>query len=131
MYVVVHGEQPPGDGEWKTYVDDMEKRASSVKGVLVYTLGAGPDPKQRKYVSDMWSRRGQMLPLALVTPSAFVRGVVTALNWMLPKPIKTFTPDQLHEALDFLGITNADRKATLEGLDTFRGQLGTALRHAG
>lgn len=131
VYVVVHGSKSPEDVEWRAYVDDMERKASAVKGVLVYTVGAGPNPGQRKYVADMWSRRGQMLPLALLTPSSFVRGVVTALNWMLPKPIRTFDVHQVDEALGFLQLSDAEKSSALAALEDFRGQLGLPLRAAG
>ena len=102
--VCVHGIKHPFDKEWHAYVDDLAVNGGALKGVLVYTAGGGPNAAQRKYLTELWTRRGSMLPVALMSPSTVVRGIVTALNWVLPKPIRTFNPDQPGEAFLFLQL---------------------------
>jgi hypothetical protein len=132
--VVVHGLRDPATQEWREYVDDMAAHVKVLKGVLVYTAGAGPNSTQRKYLSDMWNRSAITLPVALMTPSTVVRGMVTALNWVMPKPIRTFTPDQVEDALRYLQLNEDEARAALAKLTEFRDALGiggTEKRRAG
>ena len=50
--------------------------------------------------------------------------MVTALNWVLPKPIRTFNPDTPDEAVRFLQLDAAESRAALAKLDEFRDALG-------
>ena len=122
--VFVHGHKEPREKEWRDSIDQLAAQADTMKGVLVYTLGGGPNSTQRKYLADMWLRRGAMLPTALVTPSSVVRGIVTALNWVLPKPIRTFSPDQVQEAMRFLQLDDDDARIAVAKLAEFRAALG-------
>ncbi|HMJ09902.1 MAG TPA: STAS/SEC14 domain-containing protein [Polyangiaceae bacterium] len=122
--VCVHGLTNPFDEEWRAYVDDLAVNGRALKGILVYTAGGGPNAAQRKYLAELWTRRGSMLPVALMSPSTVVRGMVTALNWVLPKPIRTFPPDQPDEAVRFLQLDAAESRAALAKLNEFRDVLG-------
>ena len=122
--VCVHGAKSPSDQEWHAYVDDLAVNGSALKGILVYTAGGGPNAAQRKYLAELWTRRGSMLTVALMSPSTVVRGMVTALNWVLPKPIRTVNPDTPDEAVRFLQLDAAESRAALAKLDEFRDALG-------
>ena len=124
--VCVHGAKAPLDKEWHAYVDDLAVNGKGLKGILVYTAGGGPNAAQRKYLAELWTRRGSELPVALMSPSTVVRGMVTALNWVLPKPIRTFNPDHPDEAVRFLKLDAAESRAALATLDEFRAKLGIA-----
>jgi hypothetical protein len=121
--VCVHGLKHPLDKEWHAYVDDLAVNGGALKGILVYTAGAGPNAAQRKYLAELWTRRGSMLPVALMSPSTVVRGMVTALNWVLPKPIRTFNPDQPEEAVRFLQLDAEESRAALAKLKELRDAL--------
>ncbi len=54
-------------------------------------------------------------PRAVVTPSAMVRGAVTALSW-LGHQMRAFAPDELTEALDFLQLPQPQREALLTAI---------------
>ena len=122
--VCVHGSKDPFDDEWHAYVDDFAVSGDRLKGILIYTAGGGPNAAQRKYLTAMWTRRGSMLPIALMSPSTIVRGIVTALNWVLPKPIRTFPPEQPEEAFRFLQLDAAESRIVLAKLDELRNALG-------
>src|SRR6476620_10097389 len=87
--VVLHGTDAPSDDDWNAYLIEMEN-AQELNALFIFTLGGGPNAAQRKSVADMWQRRKSMPPTSLVTPSAVVRTIVTALNWVLPQKITPF-----------------------------------------
>jgi hypothetical protein len=124
--VCVHGLRDPVDKEWHAYVDDLTVHGDRLKGILVYTAGGGPNAAQRKYLAELWTRRGSMLPVALMSPSTVVRGMVTAMNWVLPKPIRTFNAEQPEEAARFLQLDAGESRAALAKLNELRSAAGVA-----
>ena len=70
---------------------------------LVATKGGGPTSTQRKYLNDLLA--GRHVPVAVMSSSTAVRGVVTALSWFNRK-IKAFPPEGLADALTYLEIPN-------------------------
>lgn len=124
--VFVHGLKEPLDAEWRNSIDQLAAEASTMKGILVYTLGGGPNSSQRKYLAEMWKRRGAMVPTALLTPSAVIRGIATALNWVLPKPIRTFSPEQVEDAAGYLQLNKDETRAAQAKIAELRAALGIA-----
>jgi len=99
IYVCVHPSTPPSSGEWDTWLEDVEREVPTLSGALVYTEGGGPDARQRKETAAMWNRQARSLPIAVVTKSPVVRGMLTALNFFLSRPLRGYAPEQLDEAL--------------------------------
>lgn len=106
--LLAHGNEPPDDVAWDTYVDALvENRASQI---LVFTDGVGPDAKQRKRMVERVSHLEART--AVVSSALGVRGMVTALSWF-GIPVKAFGPRDLEMALDHLGVSSAARTQVL------------------
>ncbi len=107
--VVCHTKNPPSDEEWDLYLEDSRPyfaRGMSMR-YLVVTEGGAPTAVQRMRMNEMlaeWTRANpNVIRTAIITRSAFVRGVVTALNWFRPIA-RAFAPEHLNDALAFLEI---------------------------
>jgi hypothetical protein len=107
--VVVHGKEPPTDEEWNEYLDFTFKGAAAKDVVrhLVVTEGAAPSSAQRRELQERASECLDQDPMsvraAIITPSTFVRGVVTAMSWIVDTN-RAFAPDKLDDAMKYLGI---------------------------
>jgi hypothetical protein len=107
--VVVHGEEPPTDEVWEEYIKYTFQGAAARDVVrhLVVTEGASPTSAQRKLLQERTAEFLDADPMsvraAIVTPSTFARGIVTAISWIVDAP-KAFSPDKLEDAMDHLGI---------------------------
>ena len=106
LHIVVVGEKDPTTADWNTYLDAIrltEKNGVDVSELrtLVFSDGAGPNAQQRKAVADYL--KGRPSPLAIVTGVTIMRGVITALGWFNSQ-VRAFAPEQLEEALQYLGV---------------------------
>lgn len=84
----VHTADSPGEDEWEAYVSYCTKLPPSCNKTLVLTYGGGPSSLQRKVLQDRYltqqQRANKEYLVAVMTDSAFVRGIVKALNWFNP-----------------------------------------------
>ncbi len=102
LLVVVHSQGEASDPEWDQYmqhVSALRHRSGDSFQMLVYALGGAPTASQRSRLTTALGRRP--VPLAVLSTSSLVRGVVTALSWFNPG-IRSFLPTQLGDALRFL-----------------------------
>jgi hypothetical protein len=102
VWVGVHGVEAPTSEEWRLHCLEIERVRNETRGVLVFTLGGGPDSHHRKAMRD--SFHGLTAPpTAVLTGSALVRGIVTALNWYYGDDlVAAFAPSELERALVYL-----------------------------
>jgi hypothetical protein len=115
--ILVHGTIPPVREEWAQYVDALhEVERSGGEGLLVLTDGVGPDATQRKMVSDVKMRT------SVTTQSRVARGMVTALGWM-GVAIRAFAPNEIDDALAYLGIPEPSRTPVTRRLVEMRLEL--------
>ena len=98
----------PTDGDWLEYM--LDARGTPFTGVLVIGDGSKLSPTQRVDVEQVINSNGANS--AVLTSSAFTRGVVTALRWF-GVPMKAFALSDLKGALDFLAVPAADRSDVL------------------
>jgi hypothetical protein len=83
--VLVHAREAPAAEEWDAYVATVAEimtTASSRVNVFVATDGGGPNPGQRKALADAFNTGSGDAWTYVFTTDAFVRGVVTAFNWV-------------------------------------------------
>lgn len=112
LTVAVHNKQPPNDDEWEDYLRSHAPFFDRGLGwpFLILTEGGAPTAVQRMKMNDMvaeWTRKNpNCIRSAIITRSAFVRGVVTAIGWFRPIA-RAFGPDNLDQALAYLGIPAA------------------------
>lgn len=123
-HVVLHRDAAPDPAEWDAYMKSLAASLPMIKCVFVYTRGGGPNPKQRKQITDLYQSRPPQPTVAVITPSTIVRAVVTAVNLFAPKPLKMFSSTQLGEAFSFLGLDSRDGAEILGTLETHKAWLG-------
>jgi hypothetical protein len=100
IMVIVHSEHEPTLAEWEDYLGHLraEPRCASV---FVYSIGGGPNAKQRQSLADETAVRA--LPVAVVTPSRMTRAIGVAVSWFNPH-IQVFSPGYLPDAFAHLRL---------------------------
>lgn len=129
FFVVVHNKHAPMDEEWTDYFNAAYAFGvdhGTLARYLIVTDGGVPNPAQQKILDDVLSAILQKHPTAIraaiVTPSTFVRGVVTALH--AARPIYgVFTADKMLDAYEFLGVPPAYHHEIEALVGTLKAQL--------
>jgi hypothetical protein len=101
LFIVAYGAAGPTAAEWTAYLDLMERQGIDRTMQLVVTDGGGPTAAQRRELDKLLA--GRTMPMAVVSGSIRVRGVVSVLSW-LNRRIRAFRPPELREALVYLGV---------------------------
>jgi hypothetical protein len=111
--ILVHNKHTPTDEEWSEYIQFNLARGTAhgvLSRFLVVTEGGSPSSAQRKAMHDtitpILKKKPTVIRSAIVTPSTFVRGVVTAMHLINPI-FKAFSPGDMKEAYAYLGIPPA------------------------
>ncbi len=63
------------------------------------------------------------MPVAVVSSSTLVRGIVTAFNWFNMN-MRVFSPIEVQAAFEFLHLGETTGDAVWEALDTIQDELG-------
>lgn len=108
--VVVHNDQTPSDDDWRAWVEWNHKNVVE-KGLigryLIVSEGGAPTAAQRKMLHETMApplkKDPAWIKTAVVTPSTFVRGVMTAMSWLDPI-FRAFSPQDIASAYKYLGI---------------------------
>jgi hypothetical protein len=110
--VIVHDTGSPSDEAWESWLQTYQQGLASLDGVLVYSLGGGPDADQRRRLQVVVEHAQRIPPTVIVSSSRLMRGLVSALNWFLPPAARgvTFDPTQLNAAFDYLEAPEAVRE---------------------
>jgi hypothetical protein len=119
VHVAVHSAESPSDDEWQAYLDDIRHWLGFVDGIFSYTVGGGPNGRQRERSVQFWREQSKQPPIAVVTPSILVVRMAGALRWFMPGQIKAFTPRNLDRAFEYLQLGATERaavEATLRAL---------------
>ncbi len=111
LVILCHSAAPLSDLDWTRFTDYLHERVTRTGGIphsLVWTEGGGPNAKQRLQAKErvLSFERDGASRTAVLTRSAVVRGMVTAMAWLGRKDgkFRTFAPSQLPQALQFLGV---------------------------
>jgi hypothetical protein len=109
LCLVVHGERSPTNLEWQRFLtDSAETGLTAQRRVLVISHGGGPDGEQRKQL--IAATRHMPAPVAMMTKSVIVRGIMTALTFFNPVT-KVVGLDDNEQAYDFLGLSSGERES--------------------
>lgn len=110
LVLSLHGAEAPSASEWETHLALLEELARRNGGSLarmrslVFSDGGMPDSAQRQASTRIIDAAdGTRMPIAIVSNSGFVRGVVTAGHWF-GLSMRAFAPAGLREALAYLQI---------------------------
>lgn len=112
LLISLHTTQPPDEEGWREYSQQLlalilQAPDDSSKGRrIVFTDGGSPNLVQRAEINKILS--GRAMKVAIISSSPAAQGVVTALNWYNPL-IRLFSPGQLVEAWQHLGVTESAR----------------------
>lgn len=130
VVVVVYTSFSPSDDEWNDYIDTLVAAANAHGGdlsrcrQLMMTDGGGPNSVQRAHAQrTLAAVNGEAMPVAVVSSSPAVRGIVTAFNWMNMN-IRMFHPTEVAAAFDFLRAGEATQASIWETLDAMQDELG-------
>ena len=123
----VCGERAIDDGEWDAYLafaSEVLKEGLPNRSLVLAkgSLTAG----QRKKLARVVEPFEKTLKSAVVTESAIVRGIVTALQWFHRDVFRTFAPNELDRALEFLDLNGYDRSHVKELALNLRRKLAVA-----
>jgi len=124
--VVVHDARQPMSEEWTAYVDHFRARVDGPHSVLVYTLGGGPSGMQRAELLEVMAHSERPTPVFIVSSSAVVRGIVTAMNWFLraDRRPKTYPVADLARAFTDMQLEPAACKRIRAAIDAHLARLG-------
>jgi hypothetical protein len=130
VVVVVHTSLPPSNEEWNSYMQTVVAAGRAHSGdlmrcrQLVMTDGGGPNSAQRAAAQKTAAQvNGEAMPVAVVSSSTLVRGIVTAFNWFNMN-MKVFSPVDVRAAFDFLRVKESTVQAIWAALDSIQDELG-------
>lgn len=122
--VLVHNTRPPSDQEWRDYLEVLKQKKASVKKILVFAVGNGPNAVQRSMYNKTIQENDIRPKVAIISGSAIVRGIVTAFNWFKMDSMQMFPPTGLKDASDYLELTSMEYTTVVGVIDRFRAELG-------
>jgi len=142
LLIVATGDQKIDDAAWEEFCQNCEtliRRWGPCTSVLSWAPLHGPDAKQRDVLAKKYGDAVHLKKqkrTALLSGSAIVRGIVTAMSWWRGGEMGTrsFVPDQDHaiEALNWLSeVSDFRRLAALSGLAEVKQALSLELEKAG
>jgi hypothetical protein len=128
VHVVVHKPSvAPSDDEWLAYVGDIGKHVKTLRGVIAVVMppnDGGPTPRQRKVMTDFWKRQTRHPKVFVLHSSAMLRGVVTALNWILgEQQVELVDPGRIDAIFDDLRLTPDERARVRLGISELRAEF--------
>ena len=107
LNVVVHGPKSPTNLEWARYLADLRVLKGTNFRAIVFSHGGGPDGAQRRQLTAAFDNELKV-PVALLTESILVRGVVGALRWFNPR-FRAFGLNDMTEACSHLELSADER----------------------
>lgn len=116
--VFVHDKESPPEPDWDKVLD-LYRSLPNLRQMrsIVITEGAAPDAAQRKRLNEVLG--GFKYPASIVTSSAFVRAVVTALRWFMPE-MSAFAPGDETKMFDHVGASQHEREMLRAGIAELR-----------
>jgi hypothetical protein len=127
-FVSYHTAAPPTDEEWRDQLVYVDGRMAELRGVLVVADGGGPNVVQRKQLAELF--QGKLPPVAVITESAMVRGMLVALSWFGLKQ-RAFAPADFEKALQFLGANGHARTVVTKAIEQLRADVADTCRATG
>jgi hypothetical protein len=118
ILICVHGEEEPSDADWAVFLNETRARGRVAEGILVHSLGGGPNARQREAARVLWREvlgsDAKIPDMAVLTASALVRGIVTVAAWFFPRTPRSFAPHEVDAALNHLRIEGSARRAAVK-----------------
>lgn len=100
-------------GVLPAFVDATRRRARVHS--LVFSDGGAPSLSQRRRLFDALGEHHRVVRNAVVTDAPSVRFVIGAMS-LVVETIRVFSPDQVADALSYLGYSIRERRVALDQL---------------
>ncbi|MCZ7685386.1 MAG: hypothetical protein M5U28_44055 [Sandaracinaceae bacterium] len=112
LFVLLHTEDPPDDAGWDLYLESLRAlvRSGSDARILALTDGGGPSAPQRARLSETLEKRGR----AAVVGSAIVPRFIVSTIALFNRNVRSFSPDEIRVALDYLDLLPNESRRALE-----------------
>lgn len=123
IHIAAHGREPPSDEEWTAYLVDIKANLRDIDAIIVLTAGGAPTAAQREATSKFWAGEPRRPRIAVVTPSVFVRTIVTAMSWAMGQQIRAFSVEDLEGACSYLTLTIEQRRRVREEIARLQREL--------
>ena len=127
--VIVHNELTPSDEDWRSWVAFNHENVAEeglVGRYLIVSDGGAPTAAQRRMLHETMAaplkKDPTFIRTAVVTPSTFVRGVVTAMSWLDPI-FRAFSPKDIASAYKYLGIPSDYHPAVEQMIASLKAEL--------
>jgi hypothetical protein len=127
LIVLYQGPNEALDSEWDPYLEHLKTLVGTQARIFVYTEGGRPTRDQQQRLLDV---EKNTWPVAVVSPSTAVRFVVTVFALELPR-IQLFAPEQMEEAVAFLGCAPGAIGSVRAAIDRCKLVLAPAEKIAG
>jgi hypothetical protein len=102
--VMCHPARPVSSASWTAWVQWASTHP--YRCLLVSSHGGGPNSGQRTQLAQASAESGiKPETVALLSDSAVLRGILTAIAWLTSNTVKPFSPGDLAGALQFLGLS--------------------------
>ena len=123
--VIVHGSGTPSRDDWQVWLKEYRQRSSSLEGVVIYSFGGGPTSAQRTELLRIVEKLQHVPQTVMITGSAMVRGIITALSWFIapPKRAKVFAPSELDNAFAVLRLAEPMRQRVFQTIVELAGEV--------
>jgi hypothetical protein len=121
LLIVAHGRENPSDEEWNEHMAASDSARHKFHGVLVTSLGGGPNAGQRKTLLDIAGSHSYLT--CLCTDSIVARGVVTAFNWLGAANMHALRYDQIDRALELLDVPVVERDEVKQAVARLHAKL--------
>jgi hypothetical protein len=106
--IVLHTSAAPDAAEWQDFVAAVSTTMTSATDrvcAFAVSEGGGPNSAQRRALADAFGMGKAPPHTRVFTNSAFVRGIVTAIEWMRAFPIQAHSPDDFARACVECGLS--------------------------
>jgi hypothetical protein len=101
VFLVAYGTDSPTDEDWIEYLAELLGHGIDRTMQIIVSDGGAPTWAQSRELNRLVA--GRKVPIAVLSQSAQVRGLVTVLSWFNRK-IKAFPPYAIREAMAYLEI---------------------------
>jgi hypothetical protein len=113
ILVIAHPALGPTRDDWEQLCRALRAQNATARGQLVVSLGGAPDAAQRKRALAELPKGFVPRPVAVVTESLAVRGIITALNWVLNDNHRSFAPNDAAGVAEHLQVSRAEADALI------------------
>ena len=120
LYLAIHTKVPPTDQEWEDSIRQMPPNAENIR-TLVFTDGGAPNKAQRKRLSEQTG--GKDFRTAVLSYSLIPRFVNASISLFI-KSMRSFNPEEFPLAIEYLQITEDEKKLLLPEILAIQKKLG-------